>query len=274
MPGGTGPRWSRICSGVGRRAGSLARHGSASRRISSGTSVKSAAACTTLYSVCGAVGPVNGPRPVAAMTRIAPRENTSLAPVTCPLPACSGDMNAGDPMIAPVPVSSCASSATRAMPKSITLGPSLVRMTLLGLRSRWISPARWISVSAAASPDASRRTDAAGSGPAASTASFRDGPVTKTEASQGVSASASASMTAAVYAPDTSLEVATSRRNRSRNRGSCANWACSCLTATSLPSGARPSTTRPMPPSPISAMIRYGPTCRGSPGFNGFTDQP
>jgi hypothetical protein len=98
--------------------------------------------------------PVNGLRPPAAITSNVPKENMSLAGVSGLPSACSGDMNPGEPMIAPVCVSSDSPSTARAMPKSITRGPSPVRMTLLGLRSRCTSPARWMSPSARASPAA------------------------------------------------------------------------------------------------------------------------
>ena len=61
--------------------------------------------CTTRYiSAVGAPGP-NGPSPVAANTSTAPRLNTSLAGPTAPPSACSGDMNAGEPITIPVRVS-------------------------------------------------------------------------------------------------------------------------------------------------------------------------
>ena len=80
---------------------------------------------------------------------------------------CSGDMNPGVPMIdwvAAVP------SVARAIPKSMTRGPSSASSTLPGLRSRWISPTRWISVSASARLAASTRRLGSGSGPWSRTA--------------------------------------------------------------------------------------------------------
>ena len=59
----------------------------------------------------------------------------SLAGVTAPDTACSGDMKAGEPATMPVVVRVLA-SAERAIPKSITRGPSGDSSTLVGLRSR------------------------------------------------------------------------------------------------------------------------------------------
>ena len=49
--------------------------------------------------------------------------------------ACSGDMNPGEPIISPVPVSEVASAAEE-MPKSMIRGPSGASRTFEGLRSR------------------------------------------------------------------------------------------------------------------------------------------
>ena len=80
---------------------------------------------------------------------------------------CSGDMKPGEPTIAPAWVRepSATVSRARAIPKSITRGPSMVIITLDGLRSRWTSPAPWMSASACASPAARTRTERSGSGP-------------------------------------------------------------------------------------------------------------
>ena len=60
--------------------------------------------------------------------------------------ACSGDRYWAVPMTAAVCVIVADVSATaRAMPKSITLTvPCGVTMTLAGLMSRWMIPARWL----------------------------------------------------------------------------------------------------------------------------------
>lgn len=61
-------------------------------------------------------------------------------------------------MTAPVRVTTLASTA-RAIPKSITRGPSGVSSTLDGLRSRCTSPWSWTARSAVARPAASVRSD-------------------------------------------------------------------------------------------------------------------
>ncbi len=66
-------------------------------------------------------------------------------------------MKPGDPTIIPVLVIETA-SITWAIPKSITFGPSRVKMTLEGLRSRCTIPAAWMAVSASASPVASPKS--------------------------------------------------------------------------------------------------------------------
>ena len=101
----------------------------------------------------------------------------SLAGPTVSPSACSGDMNPGEPIMKPVPVSAVASAAEE-MPKSMIRGPSAASRTLDGLRSRWMTPAAWIALSPSASPAASASTDCAGSGPCCSTASDSDVPGT------------------------------------------------------------------------------------------------
>ena len=87
-------------------------------------------------------------------------------------------MKAGVPgwrrvMVSPVP-----KSMARAIPKSITRGPTLDSSTLLGLRSRWTTPAAWIELSAPAIPTASASRLDGGSGPLSATTSYRVGPST------------------------------------------------------------------------------------------------
>nr|BFE85526.1 hypothetical protein GCM10020093_081270 [Planobispora longispora] len=93
-------------------------------------------------------------RPVAANTMVRPQLNRSEeGSARCP-PICSGDMYAGVPTTPLVTV--IAESSARAMPKSMTRGPSGPRSTLLGLKSRCTIPARWIAASAVTVPTASR----------------------------------------------------------------------------------------------------------------------
>src|SRR5580693_6847232 len=128
-------------------------------------------------------------------------------------------MNDGVPTISPVEVILVPATA-REIPKSITRGPSGASSTLAGLRSRCTRPLACTACSASTRPAASFHTDAAGQGPAASTASASDGPGTNTVASQGGSSSGPAAVTGAVYAPLTARAAATSRRNLVRNIGS------------------------------------------------------
>ncbi len=101
----------------------------------------------------------------------------SVAAVTrCPS-ACSGAMNEGVPIVTPLLVSEVASAA-RAMPKSMTRGPSSASSTLEGFRSRWTMPALWMTWSASATPAARKSTVDTGSRPCPPTASASEGPGT------------------------------------------------------------------------------------------------
>ena len=68
------------------------------------------------------------------------------------------------------------SSVPRAIPKSMTLGPSSASNTFEGFRSRCTRFAAWIEINASASPAAKAVTLAAGNGPWLVTASCSDGP--------------------------------------------------------------------------------------------------
>lgn len=63
--------------GVGRSAGSFARHRATSGARSSGTPPRSGWSCTTWYATMYGLSESNGPRPVAACTITAPSANTS-----------------------------------------------------------------------------------------------------------------------------------------------------------------------------------------------------
>ncbi len=91
--------------------------------------------------------------------------------------ACSGDKNPGDPKSGPVSPSPS--------PNPVTRGPSSASRTFEGLRSRCTSPASWMARRPSASPVASARTSAAGSGPWSRTASASVGPATYAVASHG-----------------------------------------------------------------------------------------
>lgn len=123
----------------------------------------------------------------------------------------------------------------RAMPKSMTLGPSAVIMMLDGLRSRWTTSEAWSWASAVHSRAPIARTAGSGSGPATETAWSRDGPSTYSVASQGVSASGSASKTRAPWTGPMTRAASTSRRKRVRPAGSAATWACIVFSAAVRP---------------------------------------
>ena len=73
-------------------------------------------------------------------------EYTSLRESTDSPRACSGERYCAVPTTAAVwVIVLCASDIARAMPKSITLtSPAGVSITLPGLMSRWMIPARWL----------------------------------------------------------------------------------------------------------------------------------
>ena len=164
-------------SAVGRCLGSLARQRSISGRTSAGTRSRLGEPWTTRYSSATVVPVPNGPSPVAAKARTAPRLNMSLGGPTSEPTACSGDMNPGEPITRPACVSAVDSTA-REMPKSMTRGPSSASSTFGGLRSWCTTPAAWIALRLSARPAASVNSDPAGSGPCASTASDSEGPGT------------------------------------------------------------------------------------------------
>ena len=152
--------------------------------------------------------------------------------------ACSGDMNPGEPIISPVPVSEGAPAAEE-IPKSMIRGPSGASSTLDGLRSRWMTPAAWIALSPSASPAASASTVVAGSGPCCSTASVSEAPGTYAVTSHGTGLSRSASTTCAVNSPPTLRAADTSRANLARKLSSSASCGRITFTATWRPPGDR-----------------------------------
>ncbi len=143
-------------------------------------------------------------------------------------------------METPVEVSDAVPSVARAIPKSISRGPSRVSITFDGFTSRWTSPRRWTATRARARPSPMARTEASGSGPCEATAPPREGPATYPVATHGTDASGSASSTGAVHSPPTRRAASTSRRNRARNSSSEAKCGCTILTATVRPPVLRP----------------------------------
>jgi hypothetical protein len=109
-----------------------------------------------------------------------------------------------------------------------------------GFRSRCTRPAPWMDSSASAQPAASHRTAVTGSGPHSWTSRLSDGAGTYAVASHAMSASGSASMTAAVKAPLTRRAAATSCAKRVRKPGSSARSILIVLTATSRAAADRP----------------------------------
>ncbi len=93
-------------------------------------------------------------------------------------------MYPGVPNTTPVAVSEVPSAA-RAMPKSMTRGPSAASSTLAGLRSRCTTPQAWIACSASTSPPSSGHSACSGSGPCSVTIWSRAGPGTNAVASHG-----------------------------------------------------------------------------------------
>jgi hypothetical protein len=127
--------WVRISAVPGRSAGFFARQRAVRAVISGGRPSRSGSLWTTWYSREAAEPEPNGPSALPANTSTAPRLKTSVAKPTLRPSACSGDMNPGEPTTSPVWVSEL-DSAARAIPKSITAGPSPARSTFIGLRSR------------------------------------------------------------------------------------------------------------------------------------------
>ena len=66
-------------------------------------------------------------------------------------------------------------SSARAMPKSITRGPSGASSTLLGLTSRCTTPASWMAASAVIVPIATRISAGPVRGPSAASTACKEG---------------------------------------------------------------------------------------------------
>ncbi len=162
----------------------------------------------------------------------------------------SGSRYAAVPITSPVEVSRD-SSAAMAMPKSMITGSSRspsgskpVRsasvaprsMTLLGLRSRWITPASWIACRVCPRTSAISRTASGCSPPWVRTASSSVGPGTNSVTTKASEDSSSASRIRTMLSLRTSFCAATSRASLSRARASSEISWRSSLIATSLPS--------------------------------------
>ncbi len=92
-PNRCGASWAWRSAGVGRAVASICMQASISGRSSSGRPVRSGPSRSSMKTVSTGLAPWKGGWPVAAKTRVEPREKTSLAPVTLRESlACSGDM--------------------------------------------------------------------------------------------------------------------------------------------------------------------------------------
>ena len=107
------------------------------------------------------VSPTKGRRPVSSSHSRIPREYWSAAGVSSPPVICSGDIYASVPMRLAAVVTL---PATRATPKSLSrIAPWSARRTLLGFRSRWMTPLLWAKSNAVASERAIRIASEVGS---------------------------------------------------------------------------------------------------------------
>ena len=143
------------------------------------------------------------------------------------------------------------SSAAIAMPKSMITGsrpspsgskpersPSVAprSSTLLGLRSRWITPASWMTRSVSPSTRPTSRTASGCRPPCVRTASSSVGPGTNSVTTKASEDSSSASRIRTMLSLRSRCWAATSRASRSLARGSSAISWRSILIATSFPS--------------------------------------
>jgi len=119
-------------------------------------------------------------------------------------------MYGGDPAVVPVVV---VRSTSRAMPKSITRGPSGASSTLPGLKSRCTTPARWIAASAVIVATASRCRAAPVRTPSAAITCWSVGPSTYSLTMYGGSWSRATSRMAAVQNSATCRAAVISRLN-------------------------------------------------------------
>jgi len=155
-------------------------------------------------------------------------------------------------------------SRTRAMPKSMTRGPSGASSTFSGFRSRCTTPAPWMAAMAVAMPMASRCSASPSYGPACATAARRLGPSTNSLTMYGRSASRSTSRILAVEKDDTRRAAATSFAGGRRIPPGCRT-----LIATRTPAGSYASYTTPWPPAPMRRASAYAPMWVGSSWASG-----
>ena len=202
FPAASDRQASMISPGPGRSTGFLARQRSIRARSGPDEPSRAGGSFSTRYISAVTCPSPNGGRASSAKAATAPRAKTSTAGVTGWPRICSGAMNCGEPTAMPLCVRLVASAA-RAMPKSMTRGPSGASSTLDGFRSRWMTPAEWMACSASATPAISRMTVSGGIGPRSATACCSDGPGTYAVTSQGGVAAGSPASSSAVYTPRT-----------------------------------------------------------------------
>ncbi len=186
-----------------------------------------------LCRTAGTVAASKGAVPVPAKATRQPHAKMSAAAVARWPRISSGAMYEGVPMSWLERVTaSAASSRARAMPKSMTFGPTGESSTFAGLRSRWMIPDPWMAVSAAATPMARPSRVPPAIEPSARTASSRFGPGTYSETMKRGSPSSRASITPAVEKRATRRAASTSRAKRSRKDSSSARSGWMSFTAT------------------------------------------
>ena len=161
---------------AGRSRGSLARQLWMVSRYGGGTAAMSGSSRRIRLNTAATESTPNAGLPVAANVIVTAQPKMSAAGVWCSPRSSSDAVYAGVPTNPLVTV--VAASSTRAMPKSITRGPSGPIRTLYGVKSRCRTPARWIAASAEAVPTIERASAPPVSGPSASVNSWSDGPST------------------------------------------------------------------------------------------------
>ena len=240
---------------MGRRSGRAASMASSRRRSDDGSdrgTLPTLPLAARTMSSPGSPCPY-GPSPVAANSRVAPREKTSVAGETGSPRACSGAMKPGVPTTMPATVSPWVWSRLSATPKSARHGsPRSSNRMLAGLMSRWTMPARWADDSAASRRRAWRSTSSAGAGPCWATRSARLPPdmygITRTISSP--SSTTSSSPTTLGWCSLRRTSASRSRRWRERAISLADPVSVSRLSATLLPLSSRARSTTPMPPRP------------------------
>ncbi len=146
--------------------------------------------------------------------------------------ACSGEKYVAVPRTDSVRVSESAACA-RAIPKSMTFtSPVGVIITFAGLMSRCTSPARCANDKPAATPSAISAARSGSSGPSSRMMSERLRPCTYSMTMYWMSPSEPVSKTLTTLGWFSAAAAWASRRNRSTNVASLANWRERTFTAT------------------------------------------